>query len=309
MKFFGVLPTGRANLIRVPEEQETQLENTFSAETEGFLNRAPIEFDPAWSPERSEQVFYIPKFNFPRLMAEDIEHWTNCGDLTDEQLEPGAVKAIVGADFHYEDHNGTREAVIDVAAFKRLNRTRLLSRSERVLSWNGDTFDSLQGPALTVSDGLDAVYRDGNLYFDSHKNTSGFLDLTVYFQEATNPMIDGFVAEGPFVFDGSGSVHDIASQEARRIMSIMIHSGGVGALPVEQFRQQAEQFRQQAQDYDPNFINTRQADDGSELLVIPENSRQLTEFLYFINQWYFRGIVDGEWRKAKVVQRLRRPSS
>lgn len=131
--------------------------------------------------------------------------WRSREKLAPGDIRPREIKAIVAADYATrpaESREDRPERIVSLAAFERIDKSRIIDRSVLRIVWDGDTFNRIDGPGVTVADGLDALYEDGSLSFTSHRNANGFLDLAGAFDEASKPQIEEIMNAGILVFEG-----------------------------------------------------------------------------------------------------------
>jgi hypothetical protein len=221
-------------------------------------------------------------------MQRGLTRWHSRDPLLPEHVRPHGVKALVAVETDYAPAEGDNEQerrLVRQVAFKRLNKSRIIDRSVLRILWSRDTFDRIDGPGMTIPEGLDALYEEGTLYFNSYQTASGFLDLTGAFEEATEPQIDDVMNQGILRFAGEGTIHDFLSPTNKRAISMLWRSGRLSRLRVQDVREQAEVYG----------IDLQLDESGhEERILVPETNKDFKVLLDLLNQNYFPGIFDGE---------------
>jgi hypothetical protein len=288
LDFFGVMPDLSVRRIDLGDEADPEMEDVFEKDIDQYRQLETKDFYPDYTPTRGAENFKVDDFKLPTVMERGMGLWHSRDPLLPQDIRPHGVKAIVGVETERtdpDDENERGQRIVKLAAFKRLDRSRIIDQSVLRIFWDKGTFDKIDGPGMTVPEGLDALYEDGTLYFSSHRTASGFLDLTNIFNEASAPQIDEVMSQDILIFTGEGTIHDFVNSTCKRAISMLHRSGRMSGLKVRDIKEQAEAYGIELQL------------DGSgeaERIVVPETNRSFKELLDLLNQNYFPGIFDGE---------------
>lgn len=292
MKFFGVLPTNnrqmRAKLFRLPQHEEESLTATFNDEIETFLDREHKPFDPGYKRE-DDEVYVIRPFSLPEFLTYAAGNWHSSGDIRRGEVKPQSVKAIVGV--AGEGMRTGTPPIVDIAAFKALDRSKVFDASRRILEWNEETFVRRTNPSLVVPDGLDAVYHDGILYFNTFRTTNAFLDLTGQFQDLTNEAVQGVLDEVPWLSyqDADVPIEKVLNQTNRRLFSLIKATEDFSDMDLGVIKAKALEL---------GFPLRTRGDGDDEAVLLPSTSGELKNCLEFLLQRFYPGIFDGRLRRS-----------
>ncbi len=158
------------------------------------------DFFPDYTPKRGAENLKLADFRLPAIMERGMLLWHSRPKLQPSDVRPHGMKALVAVEVGNtppDTPDEREQRFISHAAFKRLDKSRIIDQSVLRIVWSRETFDRIDGPGMTVPEGLDALYEEDTLYFNSHQTASGFLDLTDAFAEASGPQIDD-VGFAPF---------------------------------------------------------------------------------------------------------------
>ena len=296
-KFFGVRqgkresddPRRDIKLLRLTGRAEQRLAEVFQEEVERFINRQRCVFvsNPLRQPDRQTQVFVVESFPFPPAFSQAVREWQTWEDLEPAEINPDNVKAVLGV---YIEND-----VVMFAAFKKLDRSKVLDQETVWLSWDRDTLDVPDGPAVTLPEGLCAVYSEGSLFFDNYQTTNGLLDLTPYFRESTTEEIDALFDAGPIKWEGERTVHDTVSQRCKRLMYLFNKGGGFSneRLTPSNIREHAAVVNLD--------VELKSDENGESYVVAPKTSGDLTRFFKLLTNHYYPGIWDDVWRETDAM--------
>lgn len=297
-KFFGVRrgkredddPKRDIKLLRLTGRAERRLEGVFQEETQEFLDRRQHVFvdNPLFRPNKSSDVFVIESFPFPTAFSQAIEQWQTWDDLEPSEIHSENVKAIMGV---YLQEDSVR-----YAAFKKLDKSKVLDQESVWLNWSRNTLDVPDGPAIALPAGLSAVFSGETLYFENYHTTNGLLNLTPYFRESTTEEIDTLFETGPIKWVGKHSVHETVSQRCKRLMYLFNKAGGF-----ENERMTPTNIKDRAAVINLN-LELGIDGDGREVLSAPSSSSDVTKLFKLLTHHYYPGIWDDVWRETDSMQ-------
>jgi hypothetical protein len=300
-KFFGVkqgkrVPSDPRSVIkqlRVTADAEEALSKMFENESGKFTERDSVDFvrSPLATLNRQTSVFTVADFSFPAAFLEAIDLVPAWPDLSPTDMVPENMKAVMGAYM--------RNDVVEKVAFKKLDKTKVLSRDVVWLWWTKETLDVPDGPAVAFPEGLFAVYKDELLFFDSFHVAGGFFDLAQYFREATEEEIDELLTNGPLAWNSERSIHVSVSDKCKRLIYVFNKSGGFKE------RMTAENIQgrfQEALGIDLDLVTT---DDGRTSVALPTQPGKVTELFRLLTDHYYPGIWDDRWRETDSPQIVR----
>ena len=183
---FFILTDGSIKKLLLTDAALLEIVTLLSQSYSQFIddNIAEIEFDGSYNPGKDE-VLYVT-MALPACFA-DIPNNTN---NYNEVVIPGdSIKTICLY------HDGTYY-------FQNFLNHFILKASNIPLVWNGGTYQKFDDQkAFTIEAVVNAIYREGKLYFRSYASAKQIFNLTTFYKEATNNDID--TVFGSTVFTGT----------------------------------------------------------------------------------------------------------
>jgi hypothetical protein len=297
LDFYGVLPDFSVRLIEADDRVNPRLERIFEEDVDKYRQLESVDFHPEFAPRRGSENMKIDNFRLPANMERGMILWHSRERLQPQDIRPSGVKAIVAVETGFRPANSPDEQpqrFVKWAAFKRLDKSRILDQTVLRILWDRGTFDQLDGPGLTIAEGLDALYLGGTLYFNNDRTANGFLDLSAAFDEATEPQINDVMEQGILRYAGEGTIHDFVNSMNKRAISMLWRSGRLTDIQIPQIKDYAEEYG----------IQVRTDGSGAEeRILVPETNKGFKQLLDLLNQNYFPGIFDG----AHYVANSKRP--
>lgn len=244
----------------------------FFAEQQTALlaDKQAIEFTGSYNVDEGE-IFTIADYPLSPIIAQAIGNPLTCPVL-DLNTETHRIKALF---------SGTWSAANKTVNFQVFDAGKLLKRGFTLIG-SGDTYKKLEVPGLILHDKLTAHFHNGTLYFKSYHNTKRFLDLAVYYREATDTDLDAFAATELFVFEGEASFKVQADSMIRKKIALLQKNEVLKDITVIDIQTVANNFNGELPV--EHHINITINDDGK--LVIPEDKRQLKELIRFLDEDY-----------------------
>lgn len=287
-----MMPDQRLRLIESSPRVDEALTRMFEDDIRTYRKTDSVPFYPDYTPRRGAERLRIDGFELPEVMHRGAARWHSRDKLEPDLIRLRGVKAIVAVDT--EQVSGESEALdtsdiprrrITQAAFKRIDKSRIIDQTVLRIVWDRETFDRIDGPGLTVPEGLDAFYEDRSLYFNSYQTANGFLDLTDWFNEASAPQIDEVMGEDVLLFDGEDTIHEFVNATCKRSLSMLWRSGRLRQIEVADVKEHANKY---------NVKIATKFSNGKEKVVVPGTNKEFKQLLDLLNQNYFPGIFDGE---------------
>lgn len=286
-----------AKLFRLPRHEEESLTSTFNDEVQTFVDREHKSFDPGYKRESGE-VYTINPFSLPEFLNYAAGNWHSCGDIRRGEVKPQSVKAIVGV--AGEGMRTGTPPIVEVAAFKALDRSKVFEASRRVLEWNQETFVRRTNPSLVVPDGLDAVYESGTLFFNNFRTTNAFLDITFQFQDLTNEAVQEVLDGVSWLAyqDEQVPFEKVLNQTNRRLFSLIKATEGFADLELELIKARAAEL---------GFPLQTSGEGEDETISLPSTAGNMKNHLEFLLQRFYPGIFDGRLRRTNSSEIFRGP--
>jgi hypothetical protein len=267
--YFVVLPDYRVKRLMVSRTVQRTLNSSFRDEGRDFRQGfTPTEFEAGYGPEQ-EEIFRVSPFDLPEQFKECVRNPHHCDHISRDELAPGAIKAVVGAE---ADEDGE----VALAIYKRIDSSKLIDRSKMAFVMHEeDTLNVYDDKVFVIPDRVDAVYEDGDLYFFSHYTTKQFLPIGDLFREATNADVGNLLTEGTLVTDDQRNFQELLDSWSRRRIAMIMDRPIWNYVPVPNIKQQAQNFG--------ITIETRN-DGGRDVIVLPDERKALKDVLRVLNE-------------------------
>jgi len=165
--------------------------------------------------------------------------------------------------------------------FQPFNKRRLISL-QRTGLFLRDRFERIEGFALSFDGPVGAVHDGGDLFFLSFRKAASLLDLSAYFQDATNPEIQEVLAHDLMSAEDESTTLQTADKWMRRRFSMLRSSGLLDATSVQAIAKAAKAFNL------PIRTTTKR---GKHQLVFPAEFREAKELLRFLNEEMYEGPI------------------
>ena len=120
---------------------------------------------------------------------------------------------------------------------------KILAKGFTLLN-SGDTFKKLEDPGLILQDKLTAHYQDGKLLFTSYHNTKRFLDLSHYYEAATDTDLEDFADSELFEFEDESSFMANADSVVRKKIALLQQNHVLDDLSVNDIKTVSDDFNQ-----------------------------------------------------------------
>jgi hypothetical protein len=276
--FFAVIREGaQRTLQRVKVRQPLQRELTefFDTQGEAFLDDdiQRVEFDPSFKPG-ADHLFAIDGFSMPDGFLTAARHPNQYGSL-DINAHP-AIKAV------FSTHHDV-EADTTTLYFQSFRAPRLLVGGFSLLQQDNN-FHKLEEEGFTLDSKLVAAYMDGTLLFRSYSAVNAFLDLTEYFEEATDTEIAAVLSHPLLAVESEEAVLSMVDSSMRKKFAALQTTGILGKITARRTANKAKKF-------DLKFAVTRQGD--KDAIVFPSNKKAAKQLLTFLLEGYYIGELTG----------------
>lgn len=189
MNLFAYLDGETPTIKRIPLNQGLQMELTemFEELMKSYIPESDdliLDFEENVNYKPDEEVFVINNFEIPQFLVERIKNPSPTPTLNENDYEK--IKYLfVGKD--QED--------IQIA-FTVFDKKKIIrpDRGKLYIQYRGDIFSKFDQKAIAIDKRIDALYKDGKLYFRSLYNVRRiFAELIEeYYREATDDEVEEF---------------------------------------------------------------------------------------------------------------------
>ena len=255
-------------IIPVKDELKEEVKAMFLRYASDFIpvDVEKVEFSSDFIARKGEEITYVD-FKLPDSFK-DIEN--NQADIPDYRVGKDENPKSI---FWYD--NGR-------CLFQIFNNRNLLDR-RYILNYTPDKkYTKLRADAFIIDDKIQALYENGNLYFQSITTANMIFPLLKYVNQATEHDVDRFCELQGLNVDVD-EVKKISNSKTRRLITLVFESGNVNAFSTKSKRTKDKLLKE----YD---VNTKLDDDGN--LILPTNKASaLNSVLQFLNEDIFKGAI------------------
>ncbi len=274
--------------VSMNKSLQEDLSKLFIQQASEFVgtNTTAIDFSPSYNPHHDE-VVVVKGFDLPAHLQKAVDAPQEFDDLL-FPFTPQApmVKAVLAV------NTENRELY-----FQYFDRSRILKRDFTAIFKSG-MFQKLVEPGITIDNHLSALIRDGNLYFRSFHRVRQFLNLGVFFKEATNEDIESILSHEKLVVDDPDGVISALSDRMRRRFSIVMATGILDHEKVtpERIQSRSKKFDQ----LDVKLAGKA----GSRKVVFPTDATTMGLFLKFLSEELYISELTDQQREANSSRPL-----
>ena len=260
-------------LLPLHQSLQTQISALFESQESAFRSEdaEELDFDPSLRPDE-DQIIRIPAFVLPDAIRSALE---NPLGVTPLSFSPETADRIVGL------FVGGLAPNLKVL-LQTFNRRQMLTASGLSIILRGDTFRRLDEPGLVLDSRLSAVVDGGDLFLRSYTQAARVLDLTEYYQEATDEEITEFAGSERLYCEDLDGMKAAADTWVRRKVAILAKSGVMAQLSPKKAKTIAAEFK--------ISIGIKRVG-GKDRIVLPQDRQALKELLRFLDEDYYKSAL------------------
>ena len=274
------------SIKRVPMDEETQeaVNNAFLTQEVSFREGIERPFDENWMSDEDEIATTLIPVEVTVFSDISQSNSTSIEPIDAENLDEIlglAVKVV----------NGRQERIL-VQVF---GKAQSLTRDWWVsLVYKSGTFNRLESSGFRLGEKLVCIVEDNLIKFRSLYSLSRVIDTSVIFSVATKTEVYSFVSDHSHLFDISNVEEFMAatSRNAKKYIASVVRSGVLMNHTVQTLKDATT-----GTGLHIKILNNR--------IVMPQGSRELTEFIRFLNDGRYVGPVSGQ----AYITNSRRPAS
>ncbi len=286
LSFFAVLKEDddeqARSVRRIPVTQSLQreLSEEFEAQRAHFPFPKPAEkdprphpnpkrvpFDPGYTPS-DDELPYIESYTPPEAFRHALEAPLDVQEL---ETDRETLEQIAGI---FTGQSSPRPWLVAQA----FDRRRLLSSEGFTLIHRRKEFKRLVDPGLTLDTKVAVRWENRRLEFTSFSVAHRILDLSAYFEEATDVQLTAMAEHEHVLIENVPAFVDQADSWTRRKVSLIAHSGILEVLTPRQIAKAAKPYKVQ--------IPIRRIG-GHDRIAFPTEKRALKTVLRFLDEDYF----------------------
>lgn len=192
-------------IFRLELDSETQscvCEAFSQAVSELDANKSKVVFDGSYKPLEDEYL-YIENFQLPDEIKDAIRNPIGVSKYEKKNGNFPEIKAIlVGERIELNDSEKF------IVAFQRFKREQYISTKAFNLFFDQDTFRREKNYGISISENIDCLFNESELWFTSFYYARQIFDLSEYYRSATDQEVESFTSserldiENPEAFKG-----------------------------------------------------------------------------------------------------------
>ncbi|MFU7558789.1 Kiwa anti-phage protein KwaB-like domain-containing protein [Roseiconus sp. JC912] len=260
--------------MRVDNTTQNTLIEMFSEQYDQLLeNRTRVAFDGSYNIDETE-VYELSKFDIDASMIDAVKQPQSPDDFnlkTDEH-----IKAIFAGDYD-------RKANMPTIYFQSFNKGRLLKKGFTLLG-DGNTLKENKKAGITLDTKLAGAVVDGKLLFRNYRTMNSIVDISKFYNEATNEQIDQVLEHDRLLVEDADAVRGHVNSWMRRRFTAILQSGVLDTVTPRKISGRAKKYGLE--------VNTKKVDD-KDAIVFPTDKKQIKSLLTFLNEGYFEGELTG----------------
>lgn len=275
---FAILNASREDKIcRIEIDSHTQEKicDIFEQATQKLIGKQLIEFTGSYKPEK-EEALYIKGYTLTDDIKDALRNPLDVESFNPKSCAISSVRAIfVGK------RNEAQEGEKFNVSFQKFKKDQFFSVDKIRLFFNGQTFTEENKLIIAVSNGIDCVFNEDRLIFDSFYYARQVFDLSEHYRTATDADIEFLLKNNKLDFGG----HDLefkqnAKSWLRRKIALINDSKVLDNYTAEQIKALALQS-----DIDLTVS------DGK--IVIPNDKDKIKIIFSFLDEEAYKGPFSG----------------
>lgn len=252
-------------------ELERSVEELFDEAAVKFLEGVTkyIPFDPGYT-EQAGECFEIKDYPIdPDLLQACTQELTATRVAPEEVISLG-IKAIIGyqitsanKSLFFQNFNGSKVVVPG-------KRFALLSVADSA------TFEELKRPVILLDSKINAIWVDGRLLFKSYQMAKQMLDLSAYFEEASDAQLEEFAGHNLIECADVDKFKEDNNYWTRKKVAMILASGYLDKVPPKKLKSIAKGVQYELV-----------MKDGK--IVMPADPHEMRNLLHFLDEELFVG--------------------
>lgn len=245
---------------------EASVEKLFDDAAVNFLEGVTkfIPFDPGYAVKDGE-CFEINDYKVDDELLQACKQPLTSDRITPPDVLSLQIKAIVGYQI-----NGTSNSLF----FQNFNGSKVVTPGKRFALFSvadTSTFEELKRPVVLLDSNINAIWIDGRLLFKSFHMAKQMLDLSNYFEAATDKQLDDFAGHKLIECDDVGKFKADNNYWTRKKVAMILASGYIDKVTPKEMRDIASAVQ---------FNLTMK----KGKIVIPADTNEMRDLLHFLDE-------------------------
>lgn len=269
LDFYAIVEQDRqreVRRLRVTDDIHQQLAKTFTEQAQVVLDphRDRMPYEPGFRPDG--EVLYIDDYELPDYL-DGLEKAPSAPDpLAPGEVEANSVKALFAVAF---DAQPTPRMM-----FQNFDRRQVIEPKGLWIVYDADLFRRLSQTGLAIGNHVTAVLDQGHLYLTSEHMVRRYLDLDLYFREATDEELDDFFTAPTLAVEDQPALEEMADRWIRTKIASIHRREILQRYSPQEIKNAAAHFK----------LDYRIRGRGkSAQLVVPQDKKAFKDLLRFLN--------------------------
>lgn len=182
MNLLALLKNEEIKRISINQDIQKQIEEYIKDSIEKYIQKEKIEFEGQYRTEE-DQVLFISEYKINFIIDKLV---INFETLKEDDIVN--IKCII---FFYDKNK---------IVFQLFDSRKIINPKKFSLIYDNNTFSKLDKKGITISNNIDALFDNNQLFFSSLTNASKIFDLSDYYREVTDLEIEKFKKSDIIVF-------------------------------------------------------------------------------------------------------------
>lgn len=284
MHFFAIIGD-EIKRVRVDNATQKTLSAMFSGQSQAFFGqRSRVAFDGSYNIDETE-IYEIDDFELDSDFVDAVKQPQSLADF--DLKHDDQIKSIFGGEYDKAADQAT-------LYFQSFNKGRLLKKGFTLLG-DGTTLKENKKPGITLDTKLAGVFVEGDLLFRNYRNMNSIVDISTFYNEATNEQIDEVLEHDRLYVADSDAVHEHVDSWMRRRFTAVLQSGVLDHVTPRQISSRARKYGLK--------VETKKVD-SKDTVVFPTEKKEMKSLLTFLNEGYFEGELTGTLFQTNSQRKL-----
>lgn len=284
MHFFAIVGD-EIKRVRVDSGTQKTLTTIFTDQSKVFLGqRSKVAFDGIYNIDETE-IYEIEDFDIESEFVDAVKQPQGPADF--DLKHDDHIKSIFAGEYDKKSDQAT-------IYFQSFNKGRLLKKGFTLLG-DGTTLKENKKPGITLDTKLAGVFVDGALVFRNYRNMNSIVDISTFYNEATNEQIDEVLDHERLLVSDADAVHEHVDSWMRRRFTAVLQSGVLDKVTPRQISSRARKYGLKVE---------RKKVGDKDNVVFPTEKKEIKNLLTFLNEGYFEGELTGTLFQTNSQRKL-----
>lgn len=263
-------PANRIVRFETTEEVQAAMTDYLQMQVQAFnVECEEVIFDGNYKPDSGEMLV-IEEFDDIDSLTQVVAAPLNYPIANPAELDFGQIKALF---FGVQEPDGTWSVYL-----QSFDRRRVISPAGFSIFHSADTYKKIEGTGLTLDNKVAVKLQGNKLSFNSFFHARQIVDMSGYFQEATDKDIKQFSELKQLHVDDEEVLTALSDTWVRRKVWLVLQSGILEKVPLNDIKAIAAEFTIALE-----FVET----DGVERIKVPSDKKALKSLLRLLDEDYY----------------------